>query len=360
MATGRQETTTNRLRRSTTLVLTGIAALFFASTGAADAASPELAKATIEARETFFGPENVDRRGMLQKDRVIVSWFGVSSLAVSFSGKVALLDTYLNSDPPASCGVGGSAPSAPGESGYTPASYEQLAALKPKAIFVGHGHFDHECMTGPVAAQTGARVVGLPQHCALARSQATAAGLNPDDVRCFGTLAADSPFGATRNIKPFGRRVPVTAIRNVHSAPAAVPAPNSNGAESLMFRFKVGKFSLFWNDSAGPLREAAPDLLALLGNSPPADVEFGATLGLGIAQQGMRDPADYAEALRVKAFYPLHQDLVRSPALSAGFVNQAPSEFEARGLGSAFRPLQDPADYLRPIVFNPEAKRWTK
>ena len=55
-------------------------------------------------------------------------------------------------------------------------------------------------MTGPIAAQTGARVVGLPQHCGLARSQATAAGLNPDDVRCFGTLAADSPFGATRRI----------------------------------------------------------------------------------------------------------------------------------------------------------------
>ena len=120
----------------------------------------------------------------------------------------------------------------------------------------------------------------------------------------------------------------MTVIRNVHSSPAAVPAPNSNGAESLMFRFKVGKFSLFWNDSTGPLREAAPDVLALLENSPPADVEFGATLGLGIAQQGMRDAADYAEALRVKAFYPLHQDLVRSPALSAGFVDQAASEFE--------------------------------
>ena len=347
------------LRRLTTLVITGIAALL-ALSGAADGAPPELAKSTVEARETFFGPENVDRRGMLPKDRVIVSWFGVSSLAVSFTGKVALLDTYLNSDPPASCGVGGSAPSAPGDSGYTPASYEQLTALEPKAIFVGHGHFDHECMTGPIAAQAGARVVGLPQHCALARSQATAAGFDPGDVRCFGTLAADSPFGATRKIKPLGRGIPVTVIRNVHSGPAPVPAPNSNGAESLMFRFKVGKFSLFWNDSAGPLREAAPDLLALLGNSPPADVELGATLGLGIGQQGMRDPADYAEALRVKAFYPLHQDLVRSPALSAGFVDQAASEFEARGLGSVFRPLQDPADYLRPIVFNPDAKRWTK
>jgi hypothetical protein len=232
--------------------------------------------------------------------------------------------------------------------------------LKPKAIFLGHSHFDHECMTGPIAAQTGARVVGLPQHCDLAKSQATGAGLDPADVRCVETLADDSPFGATRKIKPLGRRIPVTVIRNVHSGPVTRPPLNSNGAESLMFRFKLGKFSLFWNDSAGPLRENAPDLLAFLQNSPPADIEFGAAFGLGISDQGMRDPADYAEALRVKAFYALHQDLGRWPVASAGFNDQAASEFATRGIGSVFRPLQDPGDYLQPRVFNPRAEKWAK
>src|SRR5687768_4733665 len=61
-----------------------------------DAARPPLPAATITARERFFGAENVDGRGHVRADRVIVSWFGVSSLAVSLRGHVALLDTYIN------------------------------------------------------------------------------------------------------------------------------------------------------------------------------------------------------------------------------------------------------------------------
>lgn len=349
-----------RSRRRKAILGIGTSVLLLTVAATANAAGPAQAKATIEAREAVFGPKDVDRRGRLPENRVIVSWFGVSSLAASFNGKVVLLDSYVNSDPPASCGFDGAPPQSPAATGYTPINYDQLTALKPKAIFLGHGHFDHECMTGPIAAQTGARVVGLPQHCDLAKSQATGAGLDSADVRCVETLAADSPFGATRKIKPLGRRIPVTVIRNVHSGPATLPALSSNGTESLMFRFKLGKFSLFWNDSAGPLRENAPDLLAFLQNSPPADIEFGATFGLGINEQGMRDPADYAEALRVKAFYALHQDLPRSPTVSAGFLDQAASEFATRGIGSVFRPLQDPGDYLQPRVFNPHAERWTK
>ncbi len=149
---------------------------------------------------------------------MIVSWFGVSSLAVSFNGKVVLSTLTSTAISRPRAGFDGAPPQSPAATGYTPINYDQLTALTPKAIFLGHGHFDHECMTGPIATQTGARVVGLPQHCDLAKSQATGAGLDPDDVRCVGTLAADSPFGATRKIKPLGHRIPVTVIRNVHAA----------------------------------------------------------------------------------------------------------------------------------------------
>jgi hypothetical protein len=341
------------VRRVHLLVWTAIAAtLVFAGPAAAGPA-----QSTREARETFFGPDNVDPRGRLPKNRVIVSWFGVSSLAVSFNGKVALLDSYINSNQPASCGFDGSAPVNPSATGYVSVNYDQLTALKPKAVFIGHGHFDHECMSGVIAAETGAKIVALPQGCELAKQQAMEAGLT-QRVRCSRTLAAMSAFGDSRKIRPLGQSVRIRAIRNVHSGPAAIPPLNTGGAESLMFRFRLGRFSLFWNNSAGPLREAAPHLLAKLRRSPASDVEFGATWGLGVAQQGMRDAADYAEALRVKAFYPLHQDLLKDPALSAGFVEQAATEFEDRGLGSVFHPLSDPADYLKPIVFRPNGKRW--
>ena len=338
-------------------VIAALLALASLAWTASAAAATSRSAETVEAREVFFGDANVDRRGRLPDDRVLVSWFGVASLAVSFNGKVALLDTYLNSDPPASCGVDGSAPTTPGAGGYTPANYDQLTALAPKAIFVGHGHFDHECWTGPIASQSGARVVALPQACQLAREQAAAENMT-DPVRCVEPLAADSPFGESAELTPIGRRVPVTALRNLHSGGASMPPMNSGGAESLMFIFRLGKFSLTWHNSSGPLRESAPNLLAALNGAPATDVEFGATLGFGLAEQGMRDAADYAEALRAKRFYSLHNDLFRNASLSAEFNAQAAAEFGSRGMGDAFRPLEDPGDYLQPIVFRPSSRKW--
>ncbi len=342
-------------------IATAVAALVAALVllGPATARAGSVPAATVEAREAFFGERNVDRRGRLPRDRVIVSWFGVSSLAVSFAGRVVLLDTFVNNAPPATCGRDGSPPARPSASGYTPTSYAQLIALRPRAIFIGHGHFDHACMTGTIAARTGARVVALPQDCARARADAAAAGLS-GAVRCVSARPARDRPGASRTIRPLGRRVAVTAIRNLHSGLASREAPDEEGAASLMFRFDVGRFSMVWNDTAGAARERGPKLLARLRRAAPADVQFGATLGLGVGEQGMRDAADYAEALRVRRFYPLHQDLLRDPATSRGFVAQARAEFERRGLGSAFRSLRDPDDYLRPIVFAPAARRWAR
>src|SRR5829696_6166288 len=55
-----------------------------------------LPAATVAARERFFGAGAVDRAGRVRRDRVILSWFGVSSLAAAFRGHVVLLDTFVN------------------------------------------------------------------------------------------------------------------------------------------------------------------------------------------------------------------------------------------------------------------------
>ena len=55
-------------------------------------AAGALPASTVEARETFFGAANVNRTGEIRDDRVIVTWFGVASLAVSLDGRVVLLD----------------------------------------------------------------------------------------------------------------------------------------------------------------------------------------------------------------------------------------------------------------------------
>src|SRR5437773_8441046 len=54
------------------------------------AAAPEL----VQARQHFFGSENVNAiTGRVNPDKVILSWFGTSSLAASLRGRVVLLDT---------------------------------------------------------------------------------------------------------------------------------------------------------------------------------------------------------------------------------------------------------------------------
>ena len=316
-------------------------------------AEARLPKRTIQAREAFFGAANVDRAGKVRRDRVILSWFGVASFAAALDGKVVLLDTYLNNYGPADC------PAQPDVQRYVPADYADLIALRPQAIFIGHEHFDHQCRSGEIASRTGARLVGLPQACAVARGEVPG-------VRCVPTLGSLSGFGTRREIRPLGRRVPVTVIRNLHSGLASGPIMNSTGAEALMYRFRVGRFSLVWNDTVGPLREKSPRLLDVLRGLPPTDVQVGASKGFGQIEQGLRDPVDYAQALRGKVYISNHQDfyLLEGGRLDGRSRTMKPDLLAAfrsrRGLKTDVRWLQDPGDYLRPLVFNPRARRFAR
>jgi hypothetical protein len=322
-------------------------------------ATAALPRSTAKARAKFFGAANVDRAGRVRSDRVILTWFGVASLAASFRGHVVLLDTFINNTGPGNCSLG----TAPGPRvpRYVPTSYAKLAVLRPEAIFIGHGHYDHECRTGELIARTGAKLVGLPQHCALAAAQAAAYRGSQRPFRCVPTVSSFSPFGASAAIRPLGRGVPITVIRHVHSGAASGPVANANGAETLLYRFRAGRFSLVWNDSTGPLREKAPGVLSLLRGLPATDVQFGASLGLGVGEQGFRDPVDYAQALRAKVYYPIHQDLASVDGSSRVFRPRLAAEMASRtGLTTKLRWLQDPGDYMRPIVFRPSAQRWSR
>ncbi|HEY4376272.1 MAG TPA: hypothetical protein VGM93_03905 [Acidimicrobiales bacterium] len=318
---------------------------------------PPLPAPTVAARRAIFGAANVDAGGYLPTDRVIVSWLGIASLAASFDGQVVLLDTYLNNAPPATC-TSGSSPSDTATVGYSRTSYDQLVALRPEVVFIGHGHFDHECLAGTIAATDGALLVGLPQDCALAQQQAARAGM-ATPVRCGPTVAADAPFGTTAQIQPLGPAVPITVVRHVHSGLASGAVQNTNGAESLLYVFHVGAFSLAWNDTVGPLREKAPAVLDVLKGLGPVDVEFGAILGLDVPEHGFRDPADYAQALAAKELFPLHHDETRAPGASTPFRGPMVAALAASpGARTTLHWLQDPTDYLRPLVFDPTAARW--
>jgi len=121
----------------------------------ADAADP-----MVVARQKIFGIENVDATtGAIKKDKVVFSWLGHISGAVSIMGRVIMLDTYV--------------PRLEVTPGRTPFVIKDLVDLKPEAMFIGHGHSDHADNAAFIAAKTGATLYMTPEACGTAQTALT-------------------------------------------------------------------------------------------------------------------------------------------------------------------------------------------
>jgi hypothetical protein len=349
----------------------------------APAAAQPLAGDTIEARQHFFGAENVAADGSLPRGRVILSWFSVASLAAAIDGHVVLLDTYIHK--------GEDRPN------YVPTTTDELAALRPEAIFIGHGHYDHAVTAGELAARTNATVVGTPEHCDQTRAQAEAFAGRVLPIRCLEAVDRGSAPGAqVRELRPLGDEVCVSVFKHVHSAaeppdaehrdpqllppplvdptailfhppgPSAVPGltdVEGDEGSSLLYQFRVGRFSLVWNDSSGPLRERAPQVFDVMRRLPSTDVHFNAVLGFNNPTNGVRDPVDYINAIRPKVMFPTHHDFVAEYGSGDRFEEYMRREMARHeGLSGAveLRWMRDPDDYVRPglATFDVNDARW--
>lgn len=351
-------------------------AVLFASLAFAAPAAGQTPAETVAAREHFFGAENVDAAGQVRRDRVLLSWFSVASVAMAIDGRVVLLDTYIHK--------------AEDKPNYVPTTTAELVALQPEAIFVGHGHFDHANTVGEIAVRTGALVVGAPEHCDQARAQAEAYAGRPVLVNCVEAVARAAEPGALSELQPLGDSIEVTVLKHVHSAavppdgeghetslaggglpdanqtllhppgPGTVEGSATSGDEgaTLLYQFRVGRFSLTWHDSVGPLRELAPHVLDLLSKLPPTDVELGSTLGFNDPTNGQRDPVDYLVRLKPKVFFPLHHDFIAEYGVSRGLEGVFRRELAKRDpVPTEVRWLYDPYDYLRPSLLSFDVER---
>lgn len=347
-----------------TLLTSGAAASVLALGGtpgaaAAPSTGPSRAR-TVAARRMFFGRANVAADGRVRPDRVLLSWFGVTGFAVAVGGQVLLLDAWIPRGTYAR---------------RVSVTTADLAALRPTHVLLGHGHFDHAADAAPVAAASGAVVVGTPEHCAQVRSQAAALGLGP--VR---TRPLRLPDVGDEDELRLGRGLRVSAVRHVHSAvgaptgeaPPFVPLPDltpvltsppslADGLHtllhqadeeggSLLYRLEAGGFSLTWHDTAGPLREDAPAVLDVLGRRPRSSVHVGAVQGFGQYTNGLRDPLDYAAAVRAQVFVPSHHDNWLPPITAPASAYERALREGLAGLPAARRPrlrfVRDTRDYL--------------
>ncbi|MRH91051.1 MBL fold metallo-hydrolase [Nocardia sp. SYP-A9097] len=324
--------------------------------------APTLAQ-TIAARQRFFGVDAVDSEtGSVRSDQVILSWFGCASFAVALGGSVFLLDAWVPRG---------------ATSGYVPTTPAEVAALRPAAIFIGHGHFDHAADAGPIAQASCAVVHGTAEHCATARKQVSAA-----EFPCVALGSATSSPGDRYDFE-LTQAVSVTAIRHIHSA----RTPRHEGADActpvkptprlgdirrypptladtahlirrltdpeggvLLYQFRTENFTLTWHDSSGPLLDKAPQVLEVLRDLPTSDVHVGAVQGYNQFTNGLRDPRSYIEALRPKVFVPNHHDnwLPLITARGEAFRSQLEAELSRLPNSPELRMLLDPDDYVVP------------
>jgi glyoxylase-like metal-dependent hydrolase (beta-lactamase superfamily II) len=167
----------------------GFAAAFAASCVcswvSAVAHNDNASEATIAARQRFFGAENVDpTNGKVRDDRVIFSWITNAGYAVSFRGRVVLLDTYINrfEVPPAS---------GP-DLRRTPFGAQDLIDLHPEAIFLGHGHGDHADNAAYIAKWLNIPVYSTPETCDVMQHDVARMAAEPNTVN--GEAASISVF----------------------------------------------------------------------------------------------------------------------------------------------------------------------
>ncbi|MDB5947432.1 MAG: hypothetical protein JWQ33_2458 [Ramlibacter sp.] len=189
--------------------------------------------AEIQARLKVFGFETVDARtGMVRKDKVVMSWLTHTTMATAVDGRVFLMDTYvarLETKP-----------------GRTPFVVQDIANLRPEAIFIGHGHGDHADNAAWIAAKSGAKLFASEETCGvlqgdLARMKAdTFMQADPafaisaaTTISCSNvTTAGSAPATQVVKLTALEPAVCVVAFRHMHSM--ALDADPDWGAVELV------------------------------------------------------------------------------------------------------------------------------
>lgn len=344
---------------------------------------PPVTPETQALRETILGPDPTDPA------QVKIWWYGVSSFIAAIGGHLFLFDAWEI--------VGA-------HENYVPIGREELAALMPEAILIGHGHFDHAADAGYIAGRSGAALVAGDTVCATARERAARDG-NAANFPCLILGDVDTPGpGTVRSVRLWADLPPIQVLHHSHSA--ADPADLASGGVPLIFvpelvsflthlntdpqeiawtlesltddggfgeptggtwayHLRIGDFGLLWHDSVGRIDDGEPHAQAIraaLGNFPGCvDVQLGAIVGFGMVTSALRDARLYVEHAHPRISLPSHHD-AWAPVLGGGAASYETQWREA--LGSLPQPpeldyLRDPDDYLVPRSYRVDDPRWS-
>jgi hypothetical protein len=367
--------------------------------------------AVVKARQFFFGAENVNAKGEVDKSKVIFSWLTNATLAASVKGHVIMLDTFIHR-----------AETVPGR---TPFVVEDLLSLKPEALFLGHGHGDHADNAAWLSAKLSIPVFASAETCIDLQADAqkffAQGAINTNKVECHDATSFGSEPGAeTVTLDVLKDVASVTAFRHLHSGtsspetsfaitpvqniadardaqlyPPGVPhsfltGGRTGGPVSIWYSFVVkgqNNFTFSWHNTTGDLvngctidkgftpatginncwgPRVAAQVKARIAALPKTDLEFGSFVSLGFAVNGMRDPIENSAVLQPQVWIPIHQTNAALPTSAPEFqiAYQKQLDQMVPALTAAQRPearwMIDPIDYLKPLVFDPGDDRWKK
>src|SRR3954467_6496514 len=366
------------MKRKAIVVALAMLGTVAAGPSAFAAADPDM----IAARQKIFGFENVDARtGELDKDKIVVSWLGHISAAVSIRGRVIMLDTYV--------------PRLEVTPGRTPFVIKDLVDLQAEAAFIGHGHSDHADNAAFIAAKTGMTLYMTPEACGTAQTALNRMKNDPfmqldsfyripagATINCVGVTTAASVPGTEvvrlDQLEPFACIVGFRALHSV-SVPvdpdwglkAVVDTPDPRdpilfppgvsltppnnpanrqpgqqdlrqgngpgGADELNFQIVTRgahNFTLFFNNSAGACKEGkggngpsgppadGKRLLDLFRSLPATDYAFSTLSSGNTDLNGWRDHVYMAEALRPKIMTTGHAPVGAALQYYSGFMQQ--------------------------------------
>ncbi|MGH8453894.1 MAG: MBL fold metallo-hydrolase [Nevskiales bacterium] len=327
-------------------------------------------------RDRILGPNATDPAF------VKLWWFGVSSFIASAGGHLFFFDAWeivgLHAD-------------------YLPIGREELAALKPEAILVGHGHFDHAADVGYVAGRSGAVVVGSEEICDTAKEDAARDG-NENKFRCLitGTMSTPAP-GTIQSVRLWADLPEVNILQHLHSA--ATPEPQNPGTPFIhipdlltflqflntdpqetanfiptlgdpqggtwAYHIRVGNFGLLWHDSVGPISDGNPSATEIQHalNSFPGcvDVQVGAIVGFNQPVNGLRDPRLYVQHAHPRVSLPSHHD-AWAPVVGGGaasYEDQWRAEIASLEHPPELDYLRDPEDYLKVRAYRVNDPIWS-
>lgn len=251
-------------------------------------------------------------------DVAILRWLGTSNYELAYHGKIVIMDTFYER------------PSRTTSLGFT---LEQVR--KADVILIGHAHYDHISDVAPVAAQTGAPVVGsaitTAEAIALGVPKAQTLTVVGNETLRYGDIAI-RPTHILHSTIEVGLipaldalykldAPPLTAEQQAQSAAVAArgswdPRIITEGTMGFTFTFPNG-FTIVWFDSVGNPDTEERQLASELA---PIDVAIFPWTPHPISETQLAYTLQHLQLFRPRLYLPDHHDSIWGVWLDNGLA----------------------------------------